>query len=180
MKNNKSLTSSKPKICCEDHLIHLPTKLKKISRSSQDHKEDRIRGALFVKESKQRLYSLFINTNLYLQTIFLFNCLIFCNWEILCLQCAFIIFEVSLSLSHYIFFMCIMFVFIYLSIYLSIYNLLMPFPFFLFFFFLPLRLALTTNRFHTKQKLNYVVIIFVFVFFFLNFYGILKENKSDF
>ena len=32
------------------------------------------------------MYSLYINTNLYLQTIFLFNCLIFCNWEILCLQ----------------------------------------------------------------------------------------------
>ena len=32
------------------------------------------------------MYSLFVNTHLYLQTIFLFNCLIFCNWEILCLQ----------------------------------------------------------------------------------------------
>ena len=32
------------------------------------------------------MYSLYINTNLYLQTIFLFNCLIFYNWEILCLQ----------------------------------------------------------------------------------------------
>ena len=49
----------------------------------------------------------------------------------------------GISLSHYIFLMCIMFVFIYLT---YIYNLLMPF------FFLPLRLALTTNRFHTKQN----------------------------
>ena len=32
------------------------------------------------------MYSLSINTNFYLQTIFLFNCLIFYNWEILCLQ----------------------------------------------------------------------------------------------
>ena len=32
------------------------------------------------------MYSLYINTNLYLQTIFLFNCLIFCNWENLCLH----------------------------------------------------------------------------------------------
>ena len=32
------------------------------------------------------MYSLFINTNLYLQSIFFFNCLIFRNWEILCLQ----------------------------------------------------------------------------------------------
>ena len=52
LKNNKSLTSSKPEIRCEDHLIYLPTKLKKISRLSQNHKEDRIRGELFVKESK--------------------------------------------------------------------------------------------------------------------------------
>lgn len=50
---------------------------------------------------------------------------------------------ISLSLSHYIILMCIIFVFIYLT---YIYNLLMPF------FFPPLRLALTTNRFHTKQK----------------------------
>ena len=48
--------------------------------------EDRIRWYSFVKELKQRLYSFYINTNLYLQTIFLFNCLIFCNWEILRLQ----------------------------------------------------------------------------------------------
>ena len=62
--DTKSLTSSKPElsskqeVCCEDHLIYIPTKLKKISHLSQDHNEDRIRGALFVKESKQRLYSL--------------------------------------------------------------------------------------------------------------------------
>ena len=62
----------------------------------------------------------------------------------------------GISLSHYIFLMCIMFVFIYLT---YIYNLLMSF----FFLFLSLRLALTTNRFHTKQKLNYVVIIFFFL-----------------
>ena len=35
LKNNKSLISSKLEICCEDHSIHLPTKVKKISCLSQ-------------------------------------------------------------------------------------------------------------------------------------------------
>ena len=35
LKNNKSLISSKLEICCEDRSIHLPTKIKKISCSSQ-------------------------------------------------------------------------------------------------------------------------------------------------
>ena len=47
LKNNKSL-----EICCEDYSIHLPTKVEKILRSSEDHKENRIRGALFVKKNE--------------------------------------------------------------------------------------------------------------------------------
>ena len=35
LKNNKSLISSKLEICCEDRSIHFPTKVKKISYSSQ-------------------------------------------------------------------------------------------------------------------------------------------------
>ena len=85
LKNNKSLISSKLEICCEDRSIHFPTKVKKISYSSQVQRRQNQR-VLFCKRIEQRLYSLFINTNLYLQTIFLFNCLIFYNWKILCLQ----------------------------------------------------------------------------------------------
>ena len=47
MKNNKSLTSSKSEIRCEDCLIHFPIKVKKISCSNLDHKEDRITGLFF-------------------------------------------------------------------------------------------------------------------------------------
>ena len=71
MKDNKSLTSSKPEIRYEDHLIHLPTKLKKISRLSQDHNEDRVRGALFIKniQNKDCTHYL-INTKLYMWNTF--------------------------------------------------------------------------------------------------------------
>ena len=40
LKNNKSLTNSKSEVRCEDHLIHLLTKLKNILRLNQDHKEE--------------------------------------------------------------------------------------------------------------------------------------------
>ena len=51
LKNNKSLISSKLEIYCEDHPIHLPTKVKKILVRVKFN-EDRIKGYSFVKESK--------------------------------------------------------------------------------------------------------------------------------
>ena len=67
LNNEKSLTSSKPEIHCEDRLIHLPTKLKKISCSSQYHKEDKIKEALFCKRVKTKNCTHhLINTKLYL------------------------------------------------------------------------------------------------------------------
>lgn len=60
LKNGKSLTSSKLDIHCKDRSIHLPIKVKKISSSSQDRKEFKIRGALFSKRVKiEKLYSPF-------------------------------------------------------------------------------------------------------------------------
>ena len=60
LKNNKPLTSSKLEIHCEDHLIHLPIKVKKILCSSQDYKEDRIKRLFFCKRiNNKELYSLF-------------------------------------------------------------------------------------------------------------------------
>ena len=61
----------------------------------------------------------------------------------------------GISLSHYIFLMCIMFVFIYLT---YIYNLLMSF----FFLFLSLRLALNGN----SIMLSSLLYFFLFCFFF--------------
>ena len=64
LKDNKSLTSSKLEIRCEDQLIHLPTKLKKISRLSQDNKEDRIRRAIcthYLINTKLYLWNTFFN-----------------------------------------------------------------------------------------------------------------------
>ena len=40
----------------------------------------------FCKRIEIEIVLIIFNTNLYLQTIFIFNCLNFCNWEILCLQ----------------------------------------------------------------------------------------------
>ena len=49
------------------------------------------------------MYSLYINTNSYLQTIFLFNWLIFTNWEILCLHW---VFYLLVNICSFFFFCC--------------------------------------------------------------------------
>ena len=76
LKNKKSLTSSKLEICCEDHSIHLPTKVEKISCSSKDYKRIESKDLSYVKELKRRIVlTHYINTNLYLWSTF--NILIF-------------------------------------------------------------------------------------------------------
>ena len=57
-------------IRCEDHLIHLPAKLKKILHLSQDYKEDRFRGALLWKNQNRDCTHYLINTKLYLWNTF--------------------------------------------------------------------------------------------------------------
>ena len=66
LKNNKSLTSSKSEIHYEDCLIHFPIKVKKISCSNLDHKEDRIRGLFFYKMITENCTNYSFYTNLHL------------------------------------------------------------------------------------------------------------------